>query len=72
MEILNLQNFSSHVYHLYIIRITKDYGLTRDKLNQELKKKGINVAVADLYCIKPFNAKKFEKFVDKIIYKFPN
>jgi len=45
LEILNLQNFSSHVYHLYIIRITKDFGLTRDKLHQELKKKGISTTV---------------------------
>jgi len=31
----------------------------------ELKKKNINIAVVDLYCIKPFNSKKLLKFVEK-------
>ncbi len=35
------------------------------KAYNELQKKGINVAVVDLYCIKPFNHKKFESFVKK-------
>ena len=35
------------------------------KAYEELKKQNINVAVADIYCIKPFNSKKFEKFVKK-------
>jgi|TARA_Y100000310_G_C20701271_1_gene830111 transketolase len=35
------------------------------KAYEELKKKNKNVAVVDLYCIKPFNSKKFENFVKK-------
>lgn len=35
------------------------------KAYHELQKKGINVSVVDLYCIKPFNSKKFESFVKK-------
>jgi transketolase len=35
------------------------------KAYNELKKQNINVSVVDLYCIKPFNKKKFEKFVKK-------
>ena len=35
------------------------------KAYNELQKKGINVAVVDLYCVKPFNTKKFESFVKK-------
>ena len=35
------------------------------KAHSELKKKGINSAVIDLYCIKPFNAEKFINFVKK-------
>ena len=35
------------------------------KAHDELKKKKINVAVVDLYCVKPFNEKKFVEFVEK-------
>ena len=35
------------------------------KAYEELNKKGINTAVIDLYCIKPFNKKKFIKFIKK-------
>ncbi len=35
------------------------------KAYNELKKKGIDVSVVDLYCIKPFNSKSFENFVKK-------
>ncbi len=35
------------------------------KAYEELKKQNKNVSVADLYCIKPFNSKKFENFVKK-------
>ena len=35
------------------------------KAYDELKKKKINVAVVDLYCVKPFNEKKFVEFVEK-------
>lgn len=35
------------------------------KAHNELKKSDINTAVVDLYCIKPFNKKKFENFVKK-------
>jgi len=35
------------------------------KAYEELKKQNTNVSVVDLYCIKPFNSKKFENFVKK-------
>jgi transketolase len=35
------------------------------KAYQELKKKGINISVIDIYCIKPFNHKKLIKHVKK-------
>ena len=35
------------------------------KAYDELRKKKINVAVVDLYCVKPFNEKKFVEFVEK-------
>jgi len=35
------------------------------KSHNELKKSNTNISVIDLYCIKPFNAKKFENFVKK-------
>ena len=34
-----------HVYHLYVIRITKKYSITRDVLFQQLLKKGIRTSV---------------------------
>ena len=33
------------------------------KAYEELKKKGKHVAVVDLYCVRPFKAEKFVKFV---------
>ena len=35
------------------------------KAHEELRKKGISVSVVDLYCVKPFNAKKFIGFAKK-------
>src|SRR3989344_7605362 len=35
------------------------------KAHDELKKKKINVAVVDLYCVKPFKGKRFIEFVKK-------
>lgn len=35
------------------------------KANESLKKKKIDAAVVDLYCVKPFNSKKFIEFVKK-------
>ena len=35
------------------------------KAHEELKKHGINSSVVDLFCVKPFNSKKFENFVKK-------
>ena len=35
------------------------------KAYHELKKKGFNISVVDLYCIKPFNARRFESFIKK-------
>ena len=38
-------NDKSHSYHLYTIRITKKYGMSRNKLFEILKKKGIRTTV---------------------------
>jgi len=35
------------------------------KAHEELKKQGLNSAVVDLYCVRPFNSKKFIEFVKK-------
>jgi len=34
-----------HVYHQYVIRVTKDFKLTRDELVEKLREKGIDTAV---------------------------
>ena len=36
---------AEHVHHLYVIRITRKYSITRDVLFQQLLKKGIRTSV---------------------------
>lgn len=45
IEVVNYENEREHVYHLYIIRIKKNFGLLRDKVHQLLYKKGIRTTV---------------------------
>ncbi len=45
IEPVNYQDEKNHVYHLYIIRIKKEFGITRDKLHKELYEKGIKTTV---------------------------
>ena len=35
------------------------------KSYEELKKQKISVSVVDIYCVKPFDSKKFDKFIKK-------
>ena len=49
-EIKDIENLPykytlNHAYHLYIIRIKKQYGLSRDKLHEKLFKSGIKTTV---------------------------
>ena len=39
-----LKNFE-HNYHLYIIRIGKDFGMTRDQVFEKIKSEGIQVSL---------------------------
>jgi len=45
IEILNNEEFKSNSYHLYIIKIKKEFGISRDKLFLKLSKKGISTSV---------------------------
>jgi perosamine synthetase len=45
IEIINLDNIDNHVFHLYIIRIKKDFGISRDEIHRKLFKKGIRTTV---------------------------
>jgi len=45
LEIVNHDDNQDHVYHLYIIRIKKEFGIGRDKVHIELKKRGIQTTV---------------------------
>lgn len=45
IEIVNLSHEKLHAYHLYIIRITKDFPISRDQLHVNLFKKGIRTTV---------------------------
>lgn len=40
-----LKKDRNHIYHLYTIKIEKDYHLTRDELFQKLSNKGIGASV---------------------------
>lgn len=51
----------NHVYHLYIIRIQKKYGLSRNKLFEKLQKNGIRTSVH----YKPLH--KFSLFIKKSV-----
>ena len=35
----------THVFHQYVVRVTKEFTLTREQLMQDLKAKGIGTAV---------------------------
>jgi len=45
IEIVNPNNYQNHSYHLYIIRINKKFGLSRDKIHLKLNEKGIRTTV---------------------------
>lgn len=45
IEIVNFDNLNNHVFHLYVIRIKKEFGMSRDKIHQKLFKKGIKTTV---------------------------
>jgi perosamine synthetase len=45
IEITNLEDCKKHAYHLYIIKIKKEFGMSRDKVHSELNKKGIRTTV---------------------------
>lgn len=67
IEIVNLPFEKIHAYHLYILRITKDFPISRDELHLQLFKKGIRTTVH----YKPLHA--FSYFKKKLHSKqFPN
>lgn len=52
----------NHIFHLYTIKIEKDYHLTRDQLFQKLSKKGIGTSVQYLPLhLMSYNKGKFRK-----------
>ncbi len=57
-----------HVHHLYVIRITSKYGITRDVLFQRLLKAGIRTSVH----YKPLHRFTILKKVSKVIDKLSN
>ncbi len=67
IDIVNLPYEKFHAYHLYIIRITKDFSISRDELHLQLFKKGIRTTVH----YKPIHT--FSYFKQKLnSKKFPN
>ena len=57
-----------HAHHLYVIRISRKYGITRDLLFQKLLKKGIRTSVH----YKPLHRFTIFKKMAKIFDKLPN
>ena len=57
-----------HVHHMYVIRISRKYGITRDLLFQKLLKKGIRTSVH----YKPLHRFTIFKKMAKIFDKLPN
>jgi dTDP-4-amino-4,6-dideoxygalactose transaminase len=45
LEVVNYDKEKEHAYHLYIIKIKKDFGVRRDKVHEMLYKKGIRTTV---------------------------
>lgn len=45
IELINYKEIKNHVYHLYIIRITRKFGISRDKVHQKLHELGIGTTV---------------------------
>lgn len=45
IEIPNMINANDHVYHLYIIRIKPEFGVSRNTVHKQLFKKGIHTTV---------------------------
>ena len=67
IDIVNLPYEKFHAYHLYIIRITKDFSISRDQLHLQLFKKGIRTTVhyKPIHTFSYFKQKSNSK-------KFPN
>jgi perosamine synthetase len=61
----------NHIFHLYTIKIKKNYSFSRDELFQKLQKKGIGTSVQyyPLHLMTIFNKKDKKKFVNSNILK---
>ena len=70
IEIIPYESKKNHAYHLYIIRIKKSYGLSRDKLHEKLFDCGIKTTVhyKPLHTFsmfkKKYNQKEFENTME--------
>ena len=58
----------NHIYHLYSIRITSDYHLTRDELFAKLHKLGVGCSVQYI----PLHQMSYNKKIIQKNHKFPN
>ena len=76
----NESNSAEHVHHLYVIRITRKYGITRDVLFQKLLRDGIRTSVhykplhkftAIKKIAKKFNSLSSSKYVYSQILSLP-
>ena len=68
IEIPNLSESKNHVYHLYVIRITSEFGLSRNLVHEKLFKKGIHTTVH----YKPLHTFSYFKNSLPKNKKFPN
>jgi len=68
IEIPNLSESKNHVYHLYVIRITSEFGLSRNLVHEKLFKKRIHTTVH----YKPLHTFSYFKNSLPKNKKFPN
>ena len=68
IEIPNLTSANNHVYHLYVIRIKPEFGVSRNKIHKKLFEQGIHTTVH----YKPLHTfSYFKKYLTKN-EQFPN
>jgi len=68
IEIPNIFNVKNHVYHLYVIRIKPEFGISRNLIHKKLFKKGIHTTVH----YKPLHMFSFFKNSTQKNNQFPN
>jgi len=68
IEIVNLEKKRKHSYHMYLIKIKSDFGISRNKVHEKLFRKGIRTSVH----YKPLHLYSYFKNLKLKNNEFPN